>query len=299
MRTKILLLLFIGLLMSSLFVANVFAQEQDKQITPDKPVVQEQPRVIEETLVLSDPTVAQPGKWLIGLSAEYWYVSQNWDRYFADGGKYSWGSISGSMPGGTITLGYDNFTVAYSYRSGSWDGESTISGRANSAGFETNSTLKEDQTEHEITARWLFKVSPHFNPYAMVGYSYMTKEDKETIKTAGVVWTNNNNSNVLTSKYTFQSPLIGVGAIVPFNQYFGMRIDGRLLGTFADLTKSNGYTANGVGAGAAAVGTFYWNIWQGLNMQVGGKFQYMYGGTEIGGFYKYGGFGMLGYTFKF
>ena len=298
MRTKILLLLFIGILMSFLFIANVFAQDQDKQITPDKPVAQEQPRVIEEALVLSDPTVAQPGKWLIGLSAEYWYVSQNWDRYYADGSKYSWGSISGSMPGGTITLGYDNFTVAYSYRTGSWDGESTISGRANNLHLETNSTLKEDQTEHEITARWLFKVSPHFNPSVMIGYSHITKGDEETLK-GGATWSGTNGSNMLKSDYTFKSPLIGGGAIIPFNQYLGMRLDGRLLYTFADFTRSDGYSATGNGAGAAAVGTFYWNIWQGLNLQVGGKFQYMYGGSEIGGFYKYGGFGMLGYTFKF
>ena len=61
--------------MSFLFVPNVFAQDQDKQITPDKTVVQEQPRVIEETLVLNDPTVAHPGNGLSASATEYWYVS--------------------------------------------------------------------------------------------------------------------------------------------------------------------------------------------------------------------------------
>ena len=72
--------------------------------------------------------------------------------------------------------------------------------------------------------------------------------------------------------------MVGIGAIVPFNQYFGVRLDGRLLYTLADYTRDDGYTATGNGIGANVMGTFYWNIWQGINMQIGGKFQYLYGG---------------------
>jgi hypothetical protein len=296
MRRASILFLISSFLYFGLFAANLFAQ--DEPIVSDKPVVLEQPRIIEEEIVLSDPTVAQPKKWLIGATGEYWYVSQKWNRYYANGDPYSWGSMSGSMPGGTITVGYDSFTVAYSYRKGSWTGESTISAAANSAGLETNSVLDSDQTEHEITARWLFKVSSHFNPYVMAGYSHLTKADIETIITPGVVWTGTGGP-VLRSDYTFKSPLVGLGAIIPFNKYIGMRIDGRVLYTFADFTRNDGRSATGTGAGAAIVGTIYWNIWEGLNLQVGGKYQYMYGGSEIGSFGKYGAFGMLGYTFKF
>jgi len=297
MKRKSILIVLSMVFFFGLFAANLFAQDQDKQITPDKPAVQEQ-RVIEEELVLSDPTVAKPKKWLIGLSGEYWYVSQKWDRYYADGDKYSWGSINGSMPGGTLSVGYDMFTLSYSYRKGSWDGDSTISARANSAHQETQSILNSDQTEHEILGRFLFK-GANISPYFLIGYQHLTRSDNETIITPGTVWSNNHNSNQLKSEYTFKSPLIGLGAIIPFNKYLGMRVDGRLLCTFAEFTRSDGYTATGTGAGAALVGTFYWNIWEGLNVQVGGKYQYMDGGKEIGGFYKYGAFGMLGYVFKF
>src|SRR4051812_4155227 len=37
-----------------------------------------QGRTIEETLVVSDPTVAAQGKWKIGGAGEYWYVNQSY-----------------------------------------------------------------------------------------------------------------------------------------------------------------------------------------------------------------------------
>ena len=111
MRTKILLLLFIGILMSFLFVLNVFAQDEPKD---------QQKRVIEEELVLKDPTVAAEKKWLVGGSYEFWYVGGSYNRY-NNGVKIADGSISGIMNGGNIFVGYDDFTLQYSYRAGSWD----------------------------------------------------------------------------------------------------------------------------------------------------------------------------------
>ncbi len=277
--------LFFGLLASGLFA-------EDKPIAADKPVVQEQARIIEEELVLKDPTVAQPKKWLIGGSGELWYISGSYNRTNNNGTLYSTGTISGSMPGGTITFGYDAFTLAYSYRKGSWDIDSTFSGVAGAT-----STIIQDQSEHEITARWLFRVSPHFNPYVMAGYNQTIRQDKETLVT-GWTWTYNS-SRVSIIDRTYKSPLIGLGAIIPFNKYIGLRADGRLIYSWADWKRDDGLDKTGSGVGGALVGTLYWNIWEGLNLQIGGKYQYLNGGNDIGSSSKMGAFGMLGYTFKF
>ena len=119
MKRKSILIVLSGLLFFGLFAANVFAQ--DKSIT----VVQEQTRVIEEQIVLSDPTVAQPKKWLIGLSGEYWFVYNQFNRWGTNG-LDSAGTMHGVMPGGTITVGYDVFTVSYSYRKGSFNCDLTF-----------------------------------------------------------------------------------------------------------------------------------------------------------------------------
>jgi len=296
MKRKSILIVLSGLLFFGLFATNVFAQDQDKPITPDQPVVQEQPRVIEEAIVLSDPTVAQSRKWLIGLSGEYWYVYQQYNRYYTNGTTYSTGTINGGMPGGTITLGYDAFTLAYSFRKGSFEANSTFGPETGHP--DATSVLKQDQTEHEITARWLFKVSPHFNPYILVGYNHTIKDDEETVDAAHV-W-GYNSSRVSKNDRIYKSPLFGLGAIIPFNKYIGMRLDGRVLYSWSERVREDGVKWSGTGAGGAVVGTFYWNIWQGLNAQVGGKYQYLNGGDDgVGSNWKIGAYGMIGYTYKF
>ena len=107
-----------------------------------------------------------------------------------------------------------------------------------------------------------------------------------------------------------KAPFVGLGAIIPFNKYIGMRLDGRFLYVLADyeLEQANGALyPNGKKEsetlyGFAAVGTFYWAIWKGLNVQAGGKWQYTSRGDGkhyIDPSNKYGAFGMIGYTFKF
>jgi hypothetical protein len=310
MKRKSILIVLSGLFFFGLLSTNLFAQDHDKSIIPDQPVVQEQPRVIEEALVLSDPTVAQPKKWLIGASGEYWYVSQKWNRYSYNAADpdnpllYSEGSLKGSMPGGTITFGYDKLTMSYSYRKGSFDGGSEIQGTFTSNGLTTTTTLKQDQAEHEIMMRvMLGPGSPHFNPYLLLGYNHTIKTDTETLIDPGWTW-KDTGSPIKKEDFTFKSPFFGLGAIIPFNKYIGMRLDGRFLYTFADYVRDDGWRKNtDTLYGFAAVGTFYWAIWKGLNAQVGGKWQYTSAGmnkdTDIGSLNKWGAFGMLGYTYKF
>jgi hypothetical protein len=296
MKRKSIVIVLSGLLFFALLATNVFAQDQDKPITPDQPVVQEQTRVIEEAIVLSDPTVAQPKKWLIGLSGELWYVYNQFNRWGNQGYIDSEGTMKGVMPGGTITLGYDNLTISYSYRKGGFNCDLTF----DEAG--KTSVLKSDQTEHEITARWLFKTSPHFNPYVLVGYNHTIKDDEETVDAAHP-WPSG--SLVTKDVRTYKSPLFGLGAIIPFNKSIGMRLEGRILYSWCDRVRDDGQTwsqssnfIDNVGFGAVATG--YWNIWKGLNMQAGGKYQSLRAGyDEAGNSWKLGAFVMLGYTYKF
>jgi hypothetical protein len=290
MKRKSTLIVFSTFLFFGLFAANLFAQ--DKQIAPDKQVVQEQPRVIEEEIVLSDPTVAQPQKWLIGGSSELWYVWKNWIRWDNEQ-VYSSGKINGSMPGGTIYAGYDNFAISYSYRRGSWDGSSDTSDVPGAT-----ATLSQDQTEHEITGRWLFKVSKHFNPYVLVGYNHLVRTETMTVDVGHPF--SYNSSQVSNSERTYKSPLIGLGAIIPFNKYIGLRADCRLMYSWAEWKRDDGFSLTKTDFGGAVVGTLYWNIWQGLNAQIGWKYQRLGldEGGELGATSKTGVFGMLGYTFK-
>jgi hypothetical protein len=289
MRRKNIIFLLSAFLFYCLFAADLFAQ--DEPITPDQSIVQEQTRVIEEELVLKDPTVAQPKKWLVGGSGELWYVGGKYTKY-DNGTEISNGNVSGSMPGGTIYVGYDDFTLSYSYRKGSWDIDMTYVADPTATSVST-----QDQTEHEITARWLFKVSSHFNPYVLVGYNQLEKTETEVLD-ALHTWAYNG-SRVSKIDYTFKSPLIGIGAIIPFNKQIGLRADGRLLYSWADSTRDDGYSPSGTGVGGGFVGTFYCNIWQGLNLQVGGKIQYLNGGNDVGWAWKNGIFAMLGYTVRF
>ena len=348
MKRKSIVIVFSTCLFFGLWASNLFAQ--DKPVTPDKPTVQEQPiaqdkpvttdipavveqpidqdkpavvektRVIEEALVLSDPTVAQGKKWLVGVSGEYWYVSKNNDRYVCTNDNcstldlYAAGTIKGTMPGGTVTVGYDKFTVSYSLRKGSFDAESMLQPNYTSNGSYQPTKGTEDQTEHEITVRLMLGPgSPHFNPYLLVGYNQMDKTSTETLVNPGWTWNVNHNAT-LKENVRLKAPFVGLGTIIPFNKYLGMRIDGRFLYVMADYAmeglKWNSTTSTYGGTraesetlyGFAAVGTFYWAIWKGLNVQAGGKWQYTSQGDGqhyIDKDNKWGAFGMLGYTYKF
>ncbi len=285
MRNKVVLLLALGLLLNIFFVANIFAQEEPK-------------RVIEESLVLKDPTVAAEKKWLVGGSFEYWYLRGEYNQYNSNGVKTKDGTISGGMPGGNIFVGYDNFTLQYSYRKGDFDVNYDF---VNSA---ANSVLKKEQAEQEITLRYLIKPlsAKHFVPYVVAGYNYTTNKETETLST-GWRWTYKSATDPTRATKvidrTYSSPLVGLGAIIPFNNYIGMRADLRAMYSSADWKRDDGTKQTGSGIGGAVILTGYWNIWQGLNLQVGGKWQYLNGGSDVGSDSKFGVFGMLGYVYKF
>jgi hypothetical protein len=95
---------FIGLFTLGFVITvstNVFAQTEEKKGTEGK-------RVIEEKILLKDPTVAEPKKWLIGVSGEYWYVTGPYNTYNSANQKITEGNIKGDMPGGILLLDMTN-----------------------------------------------------------------------------------------------------------------------------------------------------------------------------------------------
>lgn len=282
---------FIGLFMLGFVITvstNVFAQTEEKKGTET-----EGKRVIEEKILLKDPTVAEPKKWLIGGSLEYWYITGPYNTYNSANQKVTEGNIKGDMPGGNIAIGYDKFTLQYSYREGKFGIDSTYLG----SGVKTHE--EQNQTEHEATLRYLFSSDKPINPYVLIGYNQITLERTTDIITSGWTWSYNDKTRRKTET-VFNSGLIGIGAIVPLtkDKNIGIRGDARFLFTDAEYTRDDGYKVTGSGAGVGGTLTAYWNIFKGLNLQAGGKGQLLNGGNA-GAYSKAGAFASLGYAFRF
>ena len=241
-------------------------------------------RVINEELVLKDPTVANPKNFLVGGALEGWFVTGPYSTS-QNGVIVANGNINGGLLGENFFFGYGNLTLQYTHREGSFNINSTfITGNL-------TTTDNEKQFENEYTARWLFKVSKHFNPYAIVGYNGTSVLDNTL---------NSKNGAFLgASKTSYSSSLWGGGAIVPFNQRFGMRADIRLLFTNGKFVNNNGFTSSGSGVGGAGTLTGYVNIVKGLNLQAGFKEQVLNAGPNVSSFARFGLFGSLGYSYKF
>lgn len=92
--------------------------------------------------------------------------------------------------------------------------------------------------------------------------------------------------------------LVGLGMIVPFTESLGMRLDGRLMSTSAERIRDDERKWTGSGLGWGGTLTGYWNIFKGVNLQAGGKYQKLDGG-DVGWYDKVGYFASLGYSYKF
>jgi hypothetical protein len=257
--------------------------------------VRAEDRVIDEELVLQDPTVAASKKWVAGASGEYWYIAGPYRTSNAAGKTVSNGSINGSIPGVNVFVGYDKVTLQYSHREGTLDVDLNDVDRPT---IKTHSAQK--QIEDEVTLRWLVKANKHFSPYLLVGYNETSMTAKTEINAAsGFVYTYNG-TRFLGERTTYTSGLVGLGAILPVNEKLGFRADGRLLFTSAVYNRDdNRNRLSGSGVGGAMTGTVYLNIISGLNAQAGLKGQVLNGGSTVGAYGRFGMFASLGYSQKF
>jgi hypothetical protein len=252
-------------------------------------------RVVEERL--GDPTVAAARHWLLGAALEYWYVRSDHEITNASGTKIADGTIKFSQPGFNVYAGRGDFTVFATARKGDGDIDLTYApGTLGPTQAQTNNRV--EQEDREIALRWIFLKRPHFAPYVVAGYSWTDYEENETFTTPGFTWpTTGTASRRTTVEYT--GPLVGLGAIVPVNERFGLRIDGRLKFYSAERRSQGLATVSDDGVGGDFTAAAYLNLVEGLNIQVGGRFSQLNGGDAVGSVGRLGAFAMLGYIHRF
>ena len=147
-----------------------------------------QGRTIEETLVVTDPTVAAQGKWKVGGAAEYWWVRTSYKLVDSSGNEVGDANLSFKQPGWNIFGAYGNLTVQATRRSG--DGDYT----ANAGTLQYSGPQK--STDEEYTLRWLFP-SRAISPYVMAGYAKTRLDQTYDIATTSpFFWTCTGNKHL-------------------------------------------------------------------------------------------------------
>jgi hypothetical protein len=256
-------------------------------------------RVIEEKLVLQDPTVSAAGKWVFGAAVEDMYTHGPYYSTSSSGdGQKENGTVSANKPGINLFVGYGDFTVNYSYRKGSQTVDLSHSASTITPYTYTH-TLAYDEKENEINLRWRLSAldTRYLSPYVYVGYADVKSDQTDTLPvSSGLIWTYNG-TRISASTTEYKGGMVGIGGIIPVSAQYGFRIDGGLTSTNATWTRSDGATLSGSGIGGRFTGTMYYNIAQGWNAQLGGRFVMLNGGN-LGYKDLFGVFAMLGYSFK-
>jgi hypothetical protein len=251
-----------------------------------------QGRTIEETLVLKDPTVSEPGKWKVGGAAEYWYIRGKQDITDQNNNKVGEQTISFNQPGFNLFAGYGDWTLQGTRRSGKGDLDARLSNGTAYSG-------QTEQTDNEFTLRYLIRsMSANWvTPYVLLGYT-STDSKRDYTLLAGPGWACSPTASLVVKK-KYSGPEAGLGGIFPFSETFGMRVDGRLAYYSATKEEGNCQKVEGKGWGGAATLTGYANLPAGFNLQVGGKFTALNGGSDVGYLGRVGLFGMLGWSHTF
>jgi hypothetical protein len=258
---------------------------------------QAQQRVIEENLIVTDPTVAAPGHWLVGAAAEAWVSGTPWEPVF-DQNFNQVGSMSfayGQL-GGNVTAGYDDLWAMLSYRTGS--GEQTTNF---STGLNERSSQRESEIEFKL--RYLLRNLEIYGttPYLLAGYNNILLDTPLTILNPFRVFTATQ-TPVLQRAVDFNQGFAGVGGIHPINDRFGIRADLVLSVASVVMTESSvlpGFTSkfNGVGVGGRAHATVYYKLTDNLIANLGAV---AVGIQDSVYSYRYvGAYANLGYSVRF
>jgi len=183
--------------------------------------------VADDERLVGEPTVSARGKGAFGLGLGWAYSKGNVFVYDASlGGPAQnqpiFKSIEGDVElrGGSagIFVGYGDFTFMVD----EWRGEGTA--HTNEIGitgvFPTGgqSITAVNQGNREYVVRWLARPfsTSWFTPYAVVGKTQTGIDQRPSVGDTVIV------------QYRYSGPLAGLGAIVPFSRYAGLRVDGRL-----------------------------------------------------------------------
>jgi len=247
---------------------------------------------VEEQLVQYDPTVPKHKKWLVGGDFGYWYISQGYNTDV--GTNRSQNRVNGYIPAYTLFVGYDNVNLQLSYRYGQFSANNTLPGYSHSY----NKSIKE--TELELAARYIFYKSRWLNPYAILGYNYLERNIATNLNSDTLAWSASGNQSLKTNS-THNSLLTGIGTIIPFNEHVGLRIDYRLLLDYFQGDKDNASEKReAIGLPMRGTVAGYWNIYRGLNLQLGSRYDYFPAIVNFGASReKIDAFSSVGYSHKF
>lgn len=262
----------------TLIVAGAFGQE----------------RVITEEILVQDPTVPALDKWLVGVSGEIWYIN---GPLRSRGGRAK-GTITGTLPGGSLYVGKGNWTLMASFKKGDFDKDLTFVD-----GFSTKAV--EDLQTFDVRLRYMFRDARILGavPYVMVGYN-RTETDVDTTVSPGFIFVATGTPNLkVDTRYNMAAG--GIGVLVPFGDgRFGVRADVTgLVGQGDDEIKNAlpGVDVEDSGIAYGGVGhvTAYYNIGGGFNIQAGAKGTHFEGSGGVRSFSRLGVFGMVGFVHRF
>ena len=236
-----------------------------------------QTRVIEDSLVYSDPTLSKGSGWIYGGSVDYWSVSM---KYKPLNGIYT-GNLQYDQPGVSLFVGKGNLTALINYKDGS--GNITY----------PNDYSKVRTRQAQFSLRYLLDElsTTYFTPYVMASYwNYHMKNDS--------YYTNGN--FYYTESTNASAPMIGGGVIIPFTNTFGVRLDDLWGVTNASgvSTNSNKYGNNGNINMLTLVA--YYNLTNNINFQFGYQTVQLKPSANVNEVNRNidGLFAKIGYTFK-
>jgi hypothetical protein len=255
-----------------------------------------QSRVIEETLILKDPTVAQQGQSIFGASAEALYINAPFKSFStSDDGTLEEGRAKATSYGGNVFAGYGDFTAQYTYRAAR--GHSTLTHEPSASVPERYShSVEAVPRQQEVLLRWLGRgISTSWcTPYLYLGYTWLDS-DFNDVRSTGT-WPASG-TDTLHSVVDTRSSIGGVGFIIPFSESTGLRGDVGITHTTMKSARQGHNVVEDTGIGSRWTGTYYWSFAKNWNAQLGGRYEY-FNGERAGSMTIAGVFAMLGVTFK-
>jgi len=269
-----------------------------QQLPPGPAPVPGGTRVIEQDLLVTDPTVAAPRHWLFGAALEGWYVTTPNVPYTTPGLSGTQ-TAAGSAIGGNITVGYDDIWAILSYRAGSFTDNVSLQ-----SPIISQFTNNERTSEVELKFRYLFRDVQigGMTPYMLGGYNFVSLDSNKTFTTPYVIWMGTGTPTFLRTN-DYNSAFAGFGGILPFNRWSGVRADIVAAATYGIQNNTNilpafASTQTGTGMGAMAHATVYFNLVENLTLQFGvkGARLWMFNVDNYGAI---GGYANLGYIARF
>ena len=237
-----------------------------------------QSRVIEDSLVYSDPTLSKGGGWIYGGSVDYWQVNM---KYKPISGSYT-GNLEYGQPGISFFAGKGNITGLLNYKEGS--GQITYP-------FDYS---KVNTRQVQFSLRYLLDElsTTYFTPYVMASYwNYYNKTDNYFT----------NGTFYYSETTNASAPMIGGGVIIPFSKTFGVRVDDLYGKTNASgkSTSSTAIMGNNGNINMLTL-TAYYNLTNNVNFQFGYQITNLKPNAGINEINRNieGLYAKIGYTFK-